>query len=156
MTQRKPTYNFAKYVYGEQSKNPPTKEYVDNRKYFRTLNDEELKAFFVSCHDEWLSLIERYLDRLCESYHDSQDRGDEGFIKRELKRLYEVAIMAEPRLTVEKMEEVKVDEFENWAARVYILTMITDFDEIRIGRLILTFTGIFFLKKFLSLNNGTE
>lgn len=148
---RTPTYNFAKYVYGEQSKQPLTKGAIENRKWFLCLTDEQLVDFFNSCHNEWLPVLRKYLDILCEWYCNLPLGTDLESIKTKLQELYDKAIKLEPRLTADVMDSVTSDEFPNWAARVYISTMAKDFDPIQIGQLVVCFSGILYLKKLKDL-----
>ena len=153
---RTPTYNFAKYVYGEQSKRPLTKDAIENRKWFLHLSDEQLKEFFISCHDEWLPTLSTYLDYLVDWYLSLPVYTVEISVKRKLYELYAESIKVQPKLSVDAMDSVKPDEFFNWAARVYICTMKEGFEEARIGKLVLNFTGILFIKKLMDITRKNK
>lgn len=148
---RTPTYTFAKYVYGEQFYKPLTKESIENRRWFLYLSDKQLEEFFTSCHNEWRLVLEKYLGYLCDRYANPPAGKGKVSVKNKLQELYAKSIKIQPKLSVRVMDRVTPDEFPNWAARIYISTMFGGWDEVRLGKLILTFTGILYLKQLLEL-----
>jgi hypothetical protein len=155
MSNLKPTYQLALKAFQTEKAAPDNHELVKLQSWFYSLPDEQLAYFFESCHNEWLFIIEKYLDSLSEWYLRIPGGELEMAIHQKLMDHYKVVKSLMPDMEMETLSESTCEGFETWAACVYL----TNFSELRqgqMGRLITMMSGILFLKKLLECKDGKQ
>lgn len=146
MSKRVPTYRFASYVFSEEEDENNDKDAI----WLLSLDDKQMESFFNSCHNEWIVVIEKYLDRLVAWYRTVPQGAETIHLVNKLRELYTEAIKVEPDILSESLlEEITFDEFPVWASCVYLSIMSEEWNEVKNGKLILKFSGIYLLKGIL-------